>query len=71
MPKDTIYTYRLEQNNIPIEEVNVIANWSEKKIGYDIRHFQWKEKRQLAADIHSIYTASFHEEKKNLTSYTG
>src|SRR6185436_8358283 len=64
VPRDTIYTYRLDRSSIDIEKLNAIAGWSGSKIKYDLKHFEWKEKTQLAADLHSIYTASFNEEKR-------
>ena len=62
--KDTIYTYRLNQERIPAKKLDDIADWSEKKFGYTITHFKWDEKKRFAAAIHSIYTASFKAEKR-------
>jgi len=64
VPRDTIYTYRLQRSNIAIGKLSEVADWSEKKIGYELRHFQWKEKEHLAVDLHSVYTASFNESKR-------
>jgi hypothetical protein len=67
---ETIHTYRIDPCNIPVDHINRIADWSEKKSGYSVRQFSWKEKSTFAEHIHHIYTSSFREDTriKHLTT---
>ena len=62
--KEKIYTYQVRLEDVPVQRMEGVYNWSQAKYHFRYDHFDWNRVDALVEDIHSVYTQAFDAGKR-------